>query len=77
MSGICEENHASGWIGVGRRRRAGPGTSSGPAIAQQGNEIFVPVPDGMEFSGTNQIGLSQVANAAAGTVWASIIGFEY
>lgn len=51
--------------------------SSAPALAQQGNEMFVPLPDGPEFSGTNQIGLTQVASVAGGNVWASLVGFEY
>lgn len=51
--------------------------SSGPAVAQQGNEMFVPLPDGTEFSGTMQIGLSQSGSASAGTLWASILGYEY
>lgn len=51
--------------------------SSGAALAQAGNQIFVPLPDGVEFSGTEQIGLSQVFNAVTGTVWASIVGYEY
>lgn len=51
--------------------------SSGPAVAQQGNQIFVPFPDGIEIFGLGQVGLSQVFSVAGGTVWASLIGFEY
>lgn len=47
------------------------------ALAQAGDEMYVPIPDGMEFSGTQQIGLSQVCSAITGTIWASIIGYEY
>lgn len=51
--------------------------SSAPAVAQQGNELVIPIPDGVEFSGTDQIGLSQVCSGTGGTLWASLIGYEY
>lgn len=51
--------------------------SSGAALAQAGNELVIPIPDGIEFSGTMQIGVSQVCSAITGTVWASILGYEY
>lgn len=50
---------------------------SGAALAQAGGSMFMPLPDGLEFSGTHQFGLTQVCSAATGTVWASVIGFEY
>lgn len=51
--------------------------SSAPAVAEQGNERWIELPDGMEFSGTDQFGLTQVCNAAAGQVYAALTGFEY
>jgi hypothetical protein len=51
--------------------------SSGAALAQAGNQMTIPVPDGFEISGADQIGLTQVGSVATGTVWASIQGFEY
>lgn len=51
---------------------------NGPAaVALTGDSAIIPIPDGFEISGTNQIGLSQVAAAITGTIRASIIGFEY
>jgi hypothetical protein len=47
------------------------------ALAEAGNELCVPIPDGVEFSGTMQFGLSQVCSAITGVVYASIIGYEY
>jgi hypothetical protein len=51
--------------------------SSGPATAETGNEVVVPIPDGIEFSGTAQWGLSQVASSVNGLLWVSAIGYEY
>lgn len=50
---------------------------SGAALAQAGGSLCMTLPDGIEFSGTMQFGLSQVCSVATGTIWASIIGFEY
>lgn len=50
---------------------------SGAALAQAGGNVTLMIPGGIEFSGTMQIGLSQVCSAATGTVWASLIGYEY
>lgn len=50
---------------------------SGAALAQAGGWMIMDVPDGIEFSGTMQIGVSQVCSAITGTIWASLIGFEY
>ena len=50
---------------------------SGAALAQAGNGMTVDFPDGIEFSGTHQFGLTQIGNAITGTCWASITGFEY
>lgn len=47
------------------------------ALAQMGDWCVVPIPDGVEFSGTMQFGISQIFNATTGTVWASGLGFEY
>lgn len=51
--------------------------SSAPATAQMGNEVFVPFPEGIEFSGNNQIGVSHVANVTTGTLWVTLFGYEY
>lgn len=51
--------------------------SSAPAVAQQGNQMFVPLAEAIEISGTQQVGLSQVFNVATGTMWASLVGYEY
>jgi len=51
--------------------------STNNAVAQSSAWVFVPVPDGIEFSGTMQIGLTHVANATTGLVWGGIVGFEY
>ena len=50
---------------------------SGAALAQAGGVASILLPDGLEFSGAMQIGVTQVCNAATGTVWCSIIGYEY
>lgn len=47
------------------------------ALAQVGDWVNVPIPDGIEFSGTHQFGITQVFSATTGTVWASLIGYEY
>ena len=51
--------------------------SSGAALAQAGGQAIFDVPDGIEFSGTMQIGVSQVCSAATGTIWVSVLGYEY
>ena len=48
------------------------------ALANTGQQQSVPFPDGLEFAGTDQIGVSHLSDAAAigfGTV--SLTGFEY
>ncbi len=52
-------------------------TQQAAALAQAGDSMVIPIADGLEFSGTMQFGLSQVAVAVTGTLWASIIGYEY
>lgn len=47
------------------------------AVAQTGDHEDIIIPDGVEFNGTMQIGISQVASATTGTVRASVVGFEY
>ena len=51
--------------------------SSAAAVAQQGAQITIPFPDGFEFSGTEQFGITQIGNAITGTLWATVTGFEY
>ena len=50
---------------------------SGAALAQAGGWASPPLPDGVEFSGTQQFGISQVGSAITATCWVSMIGFEY
>jgi hypothetical protein len=52
-------------------------TQQAAALAEGGDTCVLPLPDGIEISGTQQIGLSQVCSATTGVVYASIIGFEY
>ncbi len=39
--------------------------------------ISVPLPDGLEFSGANQIGISFANNVTTNTVSVALVGFEY
>ena len=50
---------------------------NGAALAQAGGWTNVAMPDGVEFSGAHQIGITQIGSAITGTCWVSIIGFEY
>jgi hypothetical protein len=50
---------------------------SGAALAQAGNIWSVEVPEAIEFSGTQQFGLTHVGSVATYTLWASLIGYEY
>lgn len=50
---------------------------SGAALAQAGGEVNQSFPDGIEFSGAMQLGMSQVCSAATGTIWVNLTGFEY
>ena len=50
---------------------------SGAALAQAGGEVNQSFPDGIEFSGAMQLGISQICSAATGTIWVSLTGYEY
>ena len=50
---------------------------SGAALAQAGGELEISIPDGIEFSGTHQFGITQIGSVATGTCWVSLTGFEY
>jgi hypothetical protein len=52
-------------------------TQQAAALAEAGDTCVVALPDGIEISGTQQVGLSQVCSATTGVVYASLIGFEY
>lgn len=52
-------------------------TQQAAALAEAGDTCVLSIPDGLEFSGTEQIGLTQVCSGTAGVVYASIVGFEY
>ncbi len=47
------------------------------ALAQAGDTQTIPIPDGVEFSGTHQFGLTQIGSVATGTFRVSLVGFEY
>lgn len=50
---------------------------SGAALAQAGGSMTISFPDGIEISGSQQIGVSQVCSVATGTLWVTLNGFEY
>lgn len=50
---------------------------SGAALAQAGGYADIEFTDGIELSGTHQFGITQIGNAATGTCWVSVSGFEY
>jgi hypothetical protein len=52
-------------------------TQQAAALAEAGDTCVIALPDGIEISGTQQVGLSQVCSATTGVVYASLIGFEY
>lgn len=52
-------------------------TQQAAALAEAGDTCVVPIPDGIEISGTQNIGLSQVCSATTGVVYATLVGFEY
>ena len=52
-------------------------TQQAAAVAEGGDTCVVSFPDGIEISGTEQIGLTQLCSATTGVVYASIVGFEY
>lgn len=54
-----------------------PMSQQAAALAEAGNECVVMFPEAVEISGAMQVGLSQVASAATGTIWASLVGYEY
>lgn len=53
------------------------GAQTTTATTQMGTQIAVPIPEGFEYAGTHQLGLSLVASATTATVWASLVGYEY
>lgn len=50
---------------------------TGAAMIGGGNSIIVTLPDGIEISGNQQFGLSQLCSLVTGTLWVSLAGFEY
>jgi len=52
-------------------------TQQAGAVAEGGDTCVITFPDGIEFSGTMQFGLTQACSAITGVVYASLIGFEY
>ena len=52
-------------------------TQQAAALAEAGDTLTVTYPDGLEFTGTQQIGISQVASAITGAVYVAMTGFEY
>lgn len=53
------------------------GIAAPAAVAQTGDIQTLMFPDGIEVSGTMQIGVTQVAFSVNGTLWVSLIGYEY
>lgn len=47
------------------------------ALAQAGDTVALTFPEGIEITGTQQVGLSQLCSVATGAVFASLIGYEY
>jgi hypothetical protein len=54
-----------------------PLSQQAAALAQAGDEMSIMFPEAIEISGTMQVGLSQIASVATGTIWASLIAYEY
>jgi len=54
-----------------------PMSQQAAALAQAGDTCVLMFSEAIEISGTMQVGLSQVASAATGTIWASLIAYEY
>jgi hypothetical protein len=52
-------------------------TQQAAALAQAGDTCVIMFPEAIEISGTMQVGLSQVASVVTGTIWASLIAYEY
>lgn len=52
-------------------------TQQAAALAEAGDTCVINFPDGIEVSGTMQIGLTQVCSGTGGVVYASLIGYEY
>lgn len=50
---------------------------SAAALAQAGGFLTVPLPEGMEYAGAEQFGLTHVGSVATYTLWASLNGYEY
>lgn len=47
------------------------------SAAGNGNQVDVPIPDGLEIAGGQQIALSQSCSTTSATVSVTLIGFEY
>lgn len=54
-----------------------PLSQQAAALAQAGDTCVLMFSEAIELSGTMQCGLSQLASATSGTVWASLIAYEY
>lgn len=54
-----------------------PLSQQAAALAQAGDTCVLMFSEAIEISGTMQVGLSQVASVTTGTIWASLIGYEY
>lgn len=52
-------------------------TQQAAALAEAGDTCTIAFPDGIEISGTMQVGLSQVCSAVTGVIYASLIVYEY
>lgn len=54
-----------------------PLSQQAAALAQAGDTCVLMFSEAIEISGTMQVGLSQVASVTTGTIWASLIAYEY
>ncbi len=80
VGGIVRLRFLAGTVLVGSPIHAALGAmSSNLATAVVGNAMtaFIDLPDGLELSGTMQLGLTQLFSATTATIDVQLIGFEY
>lgn len=68
---------ASGAVTTGTVVAASVGIYESVAVANNSFSNWVPLPDGLELSGTMQLGISQLASATSASLDIQLIGFEY
>lgn len=80
VGGLIRLRLLAGTVLVGSPVHAAIGTQcSNLATAVIGNALtmFIDLPDGLELSGTMQLGITQLCSAATATLDVQLIGFEY